>query len=662
MKYKYPKLNAEMPSKDETKELMANQFVRGILEDLEANSIETAFDRHESQQPQCLFGLRGLCCQRCLWGPCRIVPDDPRKSRGICGATLELVVMGNLLRSLAAGCAAHTQHALESTHLLAAAARSRTLPLVGEESLAEVADRLGISRREKSTRELACEIADVFLEDIIRTSSGSTLRVIEAFAPRDRLAVWNDLGILPRGTYYEIVESLHRTTLGGCTDWRELALQDLRTALAYSWSALFASSLATEIVFGAPRVSEVSIGYQILGEEHVNIAIHGHSPILAEYVVSRSRDAESVRAARAAGAKGITVVGLCCSGLELLARRGVPTLGNILGQEIVIGSGLVDLLVADMQCVIPGLSQIAKCFDTTIVTTSESDRIADAVHIPVDFDTVERDAVRIVDLAIEAHRRRRPRTRADRLRTTGVKAKVGYDHRTILSVLGGARGAVELLRGGQVKGIVTVVGCNNPKVPYERSQVTIAKELIKDNIMVTTSGCCAHALLASGLCSPESWTLAGESLGPLCKERGFPPVLNVGACVDNVRTIRLFTELAAAASLPMDKMPFMFSGPEPGSEKAIGQALSFLLLGVNVHSGFPAGVPVPVPKRTEGSEHIDDYERGGNQLVDFFVDQAHDLLGARLLVEPYPDLAAKLIQMTIRRKRLQLEKEFGWKA
>jgi carbon-monoxide dehydrogenase catalytic subunit len=40
-------------------------------------------------------------------------------------------------------------------------------------------------------------------------------------------------------------------------------------------------------------------------------------------------------------------------------------------------------------------------------------------------------------------------------------------------------------------------------------------------------------------------------------------------------------------------------------------------------------------------------------VADFFAEGIHDLLGARVYSEPYPNLAAKLIQMHIRRKRLE---------
>jgi len=45
-----------------------------LLKKAEREGIEVAWDRYQSQQPQCGFGLLGVCCRNCNMGPCRVVP------------------------------------------------------------------------------------------------------------------------------------------------------------------------------------------------------------------------------------------------------------------------------------------------------------------------------------------------------------------------------------------------------------------------------------------------------------------------------------------------------------------------------------------------------------------------------------------------------------
>src|SRR5512136_1280788 len=78
--------------------------------------LETAWDRFDKQLPQCGFGELGLCCRNCNMGPCRIDPFGEGPARGVCGATADIIVARNLLRSIAAGAAAHSDHARDVAH------------------------------------------------------------------------------------------------------------------------------------------------------------------------------------------------------------------------------------------------------------------------------------------------------------------------------------------------------------------------------------------------------------------------------------------------------------------------------------------------------------------------------------------------------------------
>lgn len=67
--------------------------------------LDTIFDRHQAQQPQCGFGMQGICCQLCSHGPCRITH---LAKRGICGATADTIVARNMVRLAVHGAAAYS--------------------------------------------------------------------------------------------------------------------------------------------------------------------------------------------------------------------------------------------------------------------------------------------------------------------------------------------------------------------------------------------------------------------------------------------------------------------------------------------------------------------------------------------------------------------------
>lgn len=632
MNYKYPYLNTEMPDKEEVLTKTPNIATRELIEKIASEGHETYLDRFAEQQPQCGFGLKGTCCRMCLWGPCRISEKSPR---GICGRSQEEIVISNILRMLVAGLAAHGRHAHEIIYTIKGIAEGRiNLKLKGIDRIYELARKLGLQMEGKSQTQLAGEIADVLVEDLGRMENKG-MRLLEAYAPKERKEVWNELGLLPRSASYEIMEALHMTTLGGCTDWKAIADQEKRAALAYCYSTLFGSSLATEILFGVPEPKETEVNYGILKKDHVNILVHGHSAVMIEKVIDKIKLPEIQQLARDYGAEGIVVGGLCCTGTELLARYGIPTVTNILGQEFVIGTGAVDCVVVDMQCVIPGMKILADCYGTKVITTCNSNRIPGAVHLPFDPekpDTLDENAYEIAKTAVEAFKDRdRSKIKIPQEKTL---AYGGWSFESVVKALDSIGNILGLIKKGKIKGIATVVGCNTPKVVYENNHVTIAKKLIEADILVLTSGCSSHALLNAGLCHPDAKDICGEGLKSVITLYDIPPVLAIGGCVDNTRTLRLFMALAEEAGEAMKDMPFMFVGPEPGNEKTIGQGLSFLMHGVSNLVGFPA----PIPKGTPVAEYF-----GGNGAL--------DELGAKIFTQPDPELAAQIIIKHIEGKR-----------
>ena len=72
----------------------------------------------------------------------------------------------------------------------------------------------------------------------------------------------------------------------------------------------------------------------------------------------------------------------------------------------------------------------------------------------------------------------------------------------------------------------------------------MAKELIKRDVLVLTTGCATIACSKQGLTNPKmALELAGPGLREVCEAVGIPPVLTCGSCVDNSRLLVACTEI-----------------------------------------------------------------------------------------------------------------------
>ena len=95
---------------------------------------------------------------------------------------------------------------------------------------------------------------------------------------------------------------------------------------------------------------------------------------------------------------------------------------------------------------------------------------------------------------------------------------VGFSHETINYMLGGMfrasyRPLNDNIINGRIRGLAGIVGCGNARVKNDYLHVELAKELIKNDVLVLTTGCSAIALGKAGLLTPEAATnTAGRDL------------------------------------------------------------------------------------------------------------------------------------------------------
>lgn len=624
-------------NKEKVLEQTPDPAVREMLLHMQEMGVETVFDRFDRQQPQCSFGIAGVCCKNCYMGPCKVTKKCPR---GVCGADADVIVARNLLRALAAGAAAHGARGRESMLALKKAGEGTLdLPIEGEQKIRAVSEIYGLQTQGKTIRELAVEVADILLEDLSRTVPGPH-RTLAAFAPKERQEVWAALDILPISVYHEVFESLHRTSTGTDGDWRNLMKQFLRTGVAFAWTSCLGSSIAMDSLYGLPQRSLSKMNLGALKKGFVNIAVHGHSPLLVSEIVRTGQSEKYQKKAKEAGAEGIQFYGICCSGLSAMYRYGgVIPLSNAVGSELVLGTGALDLWVADVQDVFPSIMDVAKCFKTTVVTTSDSARLPGAEHYAFDhhhsdLHEIHDLVVKIVERGIESFQERRevpvfiPKYEVEA--ETGFSAEFAAEH------FGGLEVIADAMREGKILGIVNLVGCSNPRLVYEKAVAETAEILLKNNILIMTNGCASFPLMKLGYCSVKALEQTGEKL------RGFlgdvPPVWQMGECLDNARASALFAGVAAKSGHAIKELPYAFISPEWSNEKGLCAALAFRLLGMNSYHSVYAP--------TQGSEKVTEFMAHGTK----------EILGSEMVVDVDHIALAERIVRDLKEKRRTL----GW--
>jgi len=617
----------KFPGKADVISRTPDRAVREMLKHMEQAGIETPFDRFDAQKPHCGFGMAGTCCKNCHIGPCRITPRSPR---GVCGADAHLIAARNILRWTAAGVAAHGARGREVMLALKGAAEGTLpIPILGPGKVATTAKAFGIFEERKTVQEMAGEIAMILLEDLCRAIPGP-YRTLEAMAPPERLQVWKELDILPLGAYHEVFEALHRTTTGTDGDWENIMRQVLRCGLAFAWSSVVGSAIAMDCLYGLPRRGRISTNLGSISLDTVNIAVHGHSPVLVAAIVQAVRRDDLIAEAKDTGASGIRLYGICCSGHSALAKFGeVTPLTNAVGAELALATGAIDLWVADVQDVFPGIMDVAACFHTRVVTTSDSARLPGAEHLAFDhhhsnLDQADVLAGQIIRRGIEAYGERQ----SGKIFIPGARmeAEVGFSVENILETFGGPEILLEHLRTGRIRGVVNLVGCNNPKVLYEEAIVKVAEELIANDVLVLTNGCAAYPLLRLGFCLPEGLAGAGSGLNTALGPLSLPPVWHMGECLDNARASVFFRTIANVSGEALKRLPLAFSSPEWSNEKGLGAALGFRLLGLNSYHCIAPPV------------------RGSDKVSRFFFEDTRELLGSVMVVDQDPvTLAGKIV-------------------
>jgi len=515
-----------------------------------------------------------------------------------------------------------------------------------ERKLKEVAARYGIKTKDRQVKEIAKELSDSVMNEFGRQEG--TLDSAAAYAPKARQQVWEKFGVTPRAIDREIVEIMHRTHIGVGSDYKNLIKQGIRACLADGWGGSLIATELSDILFGSPQPIRFGANLGVLDEKQVNIVVHGHEPTLSDIVVAVSQEDELLKLTKEKGASGINISGICCTANEILMRHGIPVAGNFLQQELAIMTGAVDVMLVDVQCIMPALGSLSGCFHTRLITTSPKCKIAGAEHIEFHEDKAVETARKIIKIAIENFGNRKGTIKIPNVTEQGI---AGFTTENTFYNLGGRfRGSYRPLNdaviSGRLRGAAGVVGCNNPKQIHDYCHVEMIKHLIKNDVLVVTTGCNAIAAGKAGLMRPDAAAkYCGPGLAEICETVGIPPVLHLGSCVDNSRILTVLANTVAEGGLGEDisDLPVAGAAPEWMSEKAVSIGMYF------VASGVYTVIAEPLPVM------------GAPNLRRYLTEEMEKDVGGKWAFERDPIKAARMMIEHIESKRdalgINVEKE-----
>ena len=564
-----------------------------LFERAHEEGIDTIWDREAKQEPHCGFGTLGICCKNCNLGPCRIDPFGEGASQGVCGATADTISARNLVRHIAAGTSCHSDHGREvaKTLLMAAKGETKFYKVSDEEKLKLLANEYKIKIDNRQINDIAKELAQKILAEYGQQEGEL---VLANRAPDRQKQIWRKFNLMPRGIDREVVEALSRTNIGVDNDYANLMAHGMRVALADGWGGSMIATELTDILFGKPTPKTAKANLSVLKEGEVNIIVHGHVPLLSEMICDAASSEELLALAKEKGAAGINLAGICCTANEILVRRGYPVAGDFILQELAILTGAVDLMLVDLQCIMPTLPEVAECFHTKMVSTSSKARFPGMEHVEFREEEALPIAKKIVRMAIENFPNR------DKARVCIPKQAAndlvpGFTTEYVFGMLGGRyrpsyRPLNDAIINGRIRGVAGVVGCDNPKMASSQSHVTLVKELIKNDVLVVQTGCSAVSCARAGLLTPEAaFEFAGKGLKEVCEAVGCPPVLHLGSCVDNSRILTACCEMVKEGGIgkSIDELPVAGAAPEWMSEKAIAIGWYFVASGLLVLFGMP---------------------------------------------------------------------------
>ncbi len=592
---------------------IASEEVKALVELAKEKGLETPHTRREKASI-CEIGKKGLCCNVCSEGPCRITEKHPY---GVCGLTADQIVAKNFLRHVAGGVACYV-HVCENT--------ARALmngEVKDERTFNEVCEKLGVEKKPEA-------LAEFVIKDMNKPRWQES-EIVLKLAPKKRLEVYKKLGIIPGGAKSEIVDALVKTSTNLNANITDMLLHCLRLGLVMGYTALRMNIWMNDILFGVPELREVETGVGAIDPEYVNIMTTGHQTALQQKVIELAGKEEIQALARQAGAKGVAIVGATCVGQDLQARLQPPCFigqcANNFGTEPLAASGLIDAVVSEFNCTFPGLTEIAKKEKIRLLAVDDVAFIEGAELLSWSPEKAEEVARKVIEKAIEAFKERKKGGKIGSVK----KAKIGFSERFVEENM---ETILKVLAEGKVKGIAAVVGCSNlVSCGHDVLIRDLTIELLKRDILVWTAGCTAYALQGLGFMSEEALSYAGDGLKAVCEALNLPPVWDFGICMCVARIVTVAEMVAEKLGVDLPDLPVVVSAPQWLEEQALGDGAFALDCGFLLHV-YP-----------------DPFVSGSKLVTKVLTEELPQITGGRLLVEKDAVKTAEIMEKHILEKR-----------
>jgi carbon-monoxide dehydrogenase catalytic subunit len=620
-----------------------DQVSASLTEKAKIDGAELLWDRQQAMKAKCGFGDKGLCCRICAMGPCRISPVEGKGAqRGLCGATADVIASRNFARMVAAGTSAHSDHAREIASVLLMSNKDGNYKVKDVGKLLRLAKEWGVATEDRENDDIAHEIAEIALNEFGKPFG--TQRFITR-APEPRQKIWKEKNFEPRAIDREVVTLMHSTHIGCTGDADSMLEMSMRTSLADGWGGSMIGTELSDIMFGTPTARGTEANLGVIEENMVNILLHGHNPSFSEMVVLAAEEPELIALAKQVGADGINLVGMCCTGNEVTMRHGVKIAGNFYQQELAVLTGAMEAVIVDVQCIFPALARLSDCYHTKFITTSPKAKITGSTFIEFNEEHALESTMTIVREAIMNYANR------DRSKVLIPQAKskalVGYGVETIIQhldkvvnshtdIFNTVKPLSDVIWAGVLRGAAGIVGCNNPQVKHDKSHITIMKELIKNDVIVVTTGCAAQAAAKAGLMTMEAKELCGRGLKEVCERVGIPPVLHMGSCVDISRILDIVGRVAIERGLDNSDLPVVGVAPEWMSEKAVAIGTYVVTSGIDTFLGV-------TPQVT-----------GAEAFTNMLTNTIEEKVGAKFFFEEDPIICAEKILERMEEKRDKL--------
>ena len=599
-------------------------FVEGLNQ-------EVSHHRMVEQKNKCGYGLSGVCCKLCSNGPCRLSAARPR---GVCGADADTIVMRNFLRSVAAGSGCYI-HVVENAARQLKKMAQKGEKFRGTDTLHSLGEMLGITA--ENDQALAGAIADQVLLDLT-SPVDEKMQLIEKVAYPKRLDIWKKLNIMPGGAKDEIFNALVKTSTNLNSDPVDMLMQCLRLGISTGVYGLVMTNLLQDVMMGESQIGFEKVGLSVVDPEYINVMITGHQHCLFKNLEETLALEAVQNIAKKAGAKGFRIVGCTCVGQDFQVRNASGCgvfcghAGNNYTSEAVLMTGCIDLVISEFNCTLPGIEPICEKLQIPQICIDDVAKKANAQMLPYTDEKKESISAVVVAKAVASYTERRAAqgARVNPMADHGYpNAITGVTEVTLEKFLGGTlEPLLELIKGGQIKGVAAVVGCSNLRGGgHDVYTIELTKDLIKNNILVLSAGCTCGGLENCGLMSPEAAELAGDSLKEVCKQLGIPPVLNFGPCLAIGRIELLAGKIAAALGVDLPDLPVVVSAPQWLEEQALADGAFALALGFPLHLGlapFVTGSPVAVDVLTKQLKNL----TGGHLICNSDMKESAELLTA----------------------------------